>query len=129
MCSYKLFKEFFELNTFDFIDESTLNILSLQMIDLKFMKYLDNFNVHKPSSPFIYHRIWSVKDRPIQQWRQNCIIDANMLFDDSAKKCLEDKSKDNFATQNEINDSLKKIKRILTIGVICATIVIAVKYR
>lgn len=133
VCNYKLFKEFFELNTFNFFDELILNTLSLQMIDLKFMKYLDNFNVHKPTSPFIYHRQWSVKDRPIQQWRQNCIIDANMLFDDSAKNCLEDeatdKLKNNSITQHEINDSLKKIKRILTIGIVCATIAIAVKYR
>jgi hypothetical protein len=41
-CNYKLFKEFFELNTFNFTDESILNKYLLQMIDLEFMKYLES---------------------------------------------------------------------------------------
>jgi hypothetical protein len=106
-CNYKLFKEFFELNRFNFIDQSRFNIFSLQLIDLKFMKYLDNFNANKPTLPFIYHRIWNVKDRPTQQWIQNCII--------------------NEKRENKINNSLKKIKRILTIGILCMTIVTAIK--
>ena len=44
ICTYKIFKDFFEKNKFDFEDKSYLNVLSLQLIDCSFMNYLDNFN-------------------------------------------------------------------------------------
>jgi hypothetical protein len=72
VCKYELFQKFFEMNTFDFTSKDPLEIWYFQLIDTKFMTFLDSTKPHISAEPFIYHRCWSVKDRTIQQWRQNC---------------------------------------------------------
>lgn len=82
VCKYELFQKFFEINIFDFTSRKSLDIYSFQLIDTNFMTFLDNTNPYTPLEPFIYHRFWSVKDRTIQQWIQNCTsIDSHSLFD------------------------------------------------
>jgi len=73
VCKYELFRKFFEINTFDFASKDKLAIFSFQLLDTKFMTFLDSAGSYTPPEPFIYHRCWSIwPDRTVQQWIQNC---------------------------------------------------------
>lgn len=89
ICKYELLHKFFELNSFNFSSRKKLDIFNFQIIDTKFMNFLDNTKPYTPPEPFIYHRCWSIfSERPIQQWRQNYLdsnspnyLDSNFLDD------------------------------------------------
>jgi len=124
VCNYELFKSFFELNKYDFTNgKIACDILSLQLIDIDFMKYLDNCNAYKPNLPFVYHRLWTVKDRPIQQWRENCVVELNVLLEKVTEKLNTEKE------ISKINNNYFKIKKILTVGIICASVVLLLKHK
>jgi hypothetical protein len=112
ICSYEIFSNFFKMNKFNFNNSSKLEMMSHQLIDTKFMTYLDSFNVCKESKPFVYHRIWSTQDRQMQQWLQNFNeVDEFILLKnkntDKSSFIKIDKLK------NDVEENLKKIKEII----------------
>lgn len=99
ICSYKIFSNFFKVHNLNFQKNNTkLELMSFQLIDTTFMRYLDNFDVYKESKPFVYHRIWTTHDRQIQQWLQNFnsfIDDIQILTNDhSIMKDVNEKIKE-----------------------------------
>lgn len=70
ICTVDILKQFFKINNFNFNFENKTQKFLLNLIDCKFMNYIDSINTSliKPS-PFIFHRIWSVPERKIQTWR------------------------------------------------------------
>lgn len=72
VCKYEVFCNFFKIHKFDFSSRDKLDIFNFQLIDTKFMTFLDSAEPYIPPEPFIYHRYWSVwPERTIQQWIKN----------------------------------------------------------
>lgn len=74
ICSFQDLLDFFITHHFNFTTTDPVEKFLLNLIDTQFMNFLDK-KLEGPQSilgrrkPFIFHRIWSVKERPISTWR------------------------------------------------------------
>ena len=71
MCVYEILKNFFVNNKFNYKCNTISEIFKIQLIDCKFIDYLQKYNIKPNTDVYIFHRRWTTNDRKIQQWKLN----------------------------------------------------------